>query len=205
MKPKFLALASSLLLTSSFACAGTINFETDAIGIQANGFTSAGDAHVHFTDTLGTDLYVGSFGYQGLGQRSLAVLSDDASQLRISFDNPASALSLTFGNDDACCSVQGDRAWLQLLNGTTVVNTVSVVMNRDDIANQVISASAPAFDSALFWYGSATGTPTRLTEVVDDINYTNADVADVPEPTSIALIGLGLASFVAARRKSKKA
>ena len=191
------ALANLILLTSS-AQERMINFEGDTIGFKSNNFSSVSESNVRFTDTNGTDLYVGDFS-EAVGQ-GLAVFNDDASRLLINFGRAAGSLSLTFGNDDACCSTAGDRAWLQLFNGLTSVGLVSVEMNRDDLPNQVISASGVAFDSALFWYGNSTGATINLIEVVDNIDYTDAAAA-VPEPASLALFGLGFAGLAALRRR----
>lgn len=194
-----LALAAAMLLASASAQAAVINFEADSGGGKPNGFVSASGAGVSFSDTLGANLNVSNFGIQGIGTRSLGVFGDDASRLRMDFDSPANELSLVFGNDDSCCSTVGDRAWLELYDGGTLVGTVSVTMNRNDLADQTISYAGAAFNNALFWYGNASGTPTNLTEIVDNVTFNTATAT--PEPASLALFGAGLLGLAGLRRR----
>ena len=188
-------VAALLLLLSTSAMAGFIDFEGDTLGPKANGFTSVGDAGVHFFDTIGTDLRVHPD--QTVVTQNLQAPIDDASRIKIVFDTDKSSLNLFFGNDDACCSAPGDRAWLEVFSGATSVGLTSVVMNRNDLIDQSIDISAASFDSALFWYGSAGGTPIALIEAIDNISFTDA----VPEPASLALLSLGLAGLGFSRRK----
>ena len=182
---------------SAPAIAGFIDFEGDALGAKANGFTSVSAAGVHFTDTIGTGLQVHT--HQAIGARNLLAFGDDASRILINFDAASSSLSMFFGNDDACCSAAGDLAWLELFDGATSVGLVSVVMNRNDLTDQSISASAPSFNSAVFWYGNAAGVPINLIEAIDNIEFSAANA--IPEPSQLALIAVALAGLGWARRR----
>lgn len=181
------------------AHATVINFEADALGARSNGFSSVSYAGVHFSDSMGQDLRIGNWGDQGHG-RALGVFADDSSQLIINFDFMVNALSLAFGNDDPGWSSRGDRALLTLFNGATQVGQSNVVMNRNDIMDQLVSFSGADFNRATFGYVHG-GTPINLTEIVDDVTFTRS--ARVPEPSMLALLGIGLAGFGALRAKRK--
>lgn len=193
---RYLAAACAAVCFSTFTRAAIIDFEADTPDYQPNGFSSSGHPNVTFTDTVGAGLRISNFGSQGIGQ-SLAVEGDnDGSKLQIDFSPSVSYLSLAFGNDDPAYSNPTDLAWLEIWNGSSLVTTISMSMNRDDIMNQSISYSGGPFNRAFFWYGDGLGNPytsgsfTGLIEIVDSIEY-----RVVPEPTSTlataALLGLG--------------
>lgn len=204
-----LALIASLFGGLTLAVnAAVIDFEADAGGGKANGFSPVGHPLVTFTDTVGTGLSMYS-GVEALGQSLLVFTDSDASKLRINFGAPMGFLSLMFGNDDAGFTIASDRAWLELFNGGTSVGLFSMAMNRNDLMDQTIIGSAASFDRAEFWYGNAAGAPTTggqgaatgLTEVVDQIDY-RAATGTVPDAGStLGLSMIALLGLVAARRK----
>lgn len=170
----------------------TIDFESDTTGAKPNGFTSVDSSQVHFSDSIGADMDVQDSTPETIGQ-GLAVRPDDPSRLLMTFDVPMQSLSLVFGNDDPCCSNPGDVGLLRVFNGTSVVAQTTVVMNRDDIANQTISittAAARCFDNAEFYYADSTGDPIDLIEIVDNIELTPC--GSVPAASSSALVALAL-------------
>jgi len=184
---------------TGFAHAGlmTIDFEAEPSGSKPNGYSPAGHPDVSFTDTLGAGLALGNFAAQGDGQ-SLVVYGDDASKLQIDFGFDISFLSLDFGNDDPRFSSLGDLAWLEIWDNGALIDTASLVMNRNDIMDQTISYTGSGFDQAFFYYGNPAGTPINLTEIVDNISY-----GAVPEPSILGLLGLGLAGLGFTRRRMK--
>jgi len=203
MKRNILCLGTLALFMSISAHAGFIDFESDASGAFANGATSFDDAGVHFTDTLGADLRLGGYGVQGLGSRSLAVFSDDASKLQINFDFMVNSLDLFFGNDDPSFSRPGDSAWLEVFENGSSVGLTSLTMNRDDIMNQSLTLAGINFNSALFWYGDDNGSAINLIEIVDNISYNS--VSAVPLPAAAFFFAPALLGFMGLRRKASKA
>jgi hypothetical protein len=197
MQKRMITGITCSILLWTVAAQAVINFESDTVGAKPNGWASADDAGVLFFDTVGAQLQVGGFGIQGLGSKSLGVFSDgDGSKLKLNFTATMASLSLWFGNDDVNFTVAGDKAWLQLYNGATLVTTTSVILNRNDVMDQSIAA-AGTFDNALFWYGNALGAPytgptTGLIEIVDNIEYT---MAVVPEPSTYLAGALMLLPF----------
>lgn len=199
------AIVAALLGGSVAANAAIIDFSADAAGSKANGYSPVGHPLVTFTDTLGADLTVNNFGGQSIGQ-GLAVFGDDASKLQINFGSAMSYLSLVFGNDDANYTLATDKAWLELFDGATSVGVFSVLLNRNDLADQTIIGTAATFNRALFWYGDAAGGPTTgpnpnsgLIEIVDNIEYRAAGVPDVGNTAGLA--ALAMLGLVAMRRR----
>lgn len=91
----------SALVAGGMVRAAIIDFEADIPGPVPNGYSPVGHPTVKFTDTVGAELDISSYGSQGLGNQSLAVNDDfDGSKLQIDFTVPVTSLSLWFGNDD---------------------------------------------------------------------------------------------------------
>ena len=184
------ALAAAALAAAPAQASTVIDFEDQSSGTVAEGTTIGG---ITFSSGNGSGLRIGSYGQQGSGTYSLGVFGDrDGNYLIGTIAGGATSLMLDFGNDDPCCTNPGELATLQIFSAGVLLDTVTVVLNRDDIMNQTIGYSGAAFDSFTFGYtdtqgGYFTGGGRGLIEIVDNISYTGA----VPEPMTWMMLILG--------------
>jgi len=207
---KYLAFAlASVALAATPAAAQTIDFEGGtACDSSCASFTEGG---VTFSGAVGgSNLDVSNYGVQSDGQ-GLGVFSDTNGNYLIGdMSFTATAMTLSFGNDDQFFTVNGDLAMLQVFFNAILVGTVQVALNRDDIMNQNITYSGGAFDSFTFAYTNAAGNPftgggqanVGLTEVVDNITFRNGNA--VPEPGTWAMMLVGFGAVGAAMRRRRK-
>ena len=202
----------SLVAAASVQAAVTIDFESDAGGTRSNGFSSVNSPLVTFSNVSDQPIIGGlsifdAFTTETIGQ-SLSV-EPEASRVRLQMDFsvPIYSLSLMFGNDEPgqFITLPGseDLAVLNLYNGATLLQTVTVIPNGNDAMDQTISwiHSGTGATRAEFFYGDHDLNAFDLIETVDNITFSTT----VPEPSTYA--ALGFAAVVGAHvwRRRKKA
>jgi hypothetical protein len=218
MKLRLLAAAATAA-TLAFGAAAqaatlvTIDFEEEASGVKAEGYSAADYADLDFFTDLGAGLETGNFGVQSDGVGLLARNDTNGNFIVGVFnDGPHAFLSLDFGNDDPFFTIPGQRAVLTVYLGAALVGQTFVVMNRNDIMDQTIGFNFGPFDNFTFAYTDAAGNPftggpgtnVGLIEVVDNITFDVAD-AVVPEPATWAMMILGFGGVGATLRRRKLA
>ena len=172
----------------------TISFENDTDGAKPNDFVSNDSSLVRFSDSAGSDLSVGNFGSQSIG-KGLVTQFDDNSSLIIDFSTPVNFFSLVFGNDEPGATLEDDIAKLDIFNNSEFISTVTVVLNRNNDADQTISFSNATFNRAVFAFSDAGGNPIELAEIVDNVTFEPSNGgAAVPFELSPGLGSIGLAA-----------
>lgn len=218
MKLNILTAAASAVLALSAGSAAaatfvTIDFEQDAAGAKAEGFTSADYAGLEFYTDLGVGLETGDFGVQSDGQGLLARNDTNGNFIVGKFtDGPHSFLSMDFGNDDPFFTIPGQRAVLTVYLGAALVGQTFVVMNRNDVMDQTIGFNFGPFDNFTFAFTDASGSPftggpgtnVGLIEVIDNITFDVAQTA-VPEPATWGMMILGFAGMGSILRRRRAA
>ena len=184
-----------VVMSPASAKADTITFEFDPVQTQLpNGFRSVESSILRFSSNLTNVLHIhpASFGSGEMvffGTRGLAIEADTG--VIMEFDVPVTSLSLWFGNDSFGDTEAGDTAILRVFFDDEFVEEVVVPLNRDGIINQQISFSGAAFNRATFTFSAV-----DVVKTVDNIEFT-----PVPEPTTVALLGIGIAGVVARIRR----
>jgi hypothetical protein len=214
MKLKLLpgAAAAAALAFAAQAQAATfvtIDFEEDAVGAKAEGFSALDYDGLDFFTDLGQGIEVGDYGVQSDGQGMLVRNDTNGNFLVGVFnDGPHSFLSLDFGNDDPTFTIPGQRAVLTVYLGAALVGQTFVVMNRNDVMDQTIGFNFGPFDNFTFAFTDAAGNPftggpgtnVGLIEVVDNITFDVPD-AVVPEPATWGMMILGFGGVGAILRR----
>jgi PEP-CTERM motif len=189
----FVFFLGILWLGQASAKADTITFESDPLGFLSNGGQSVESNLVRFSATGGGALIINeNFGVELIGTRGLIVSGSPNVHLVMDFAVPVNSLSLFFGNDDPIDTAAGDAAILRVFFDGSLVGETVLLVNGNDIADQQITFSGPAFNSATFHFSHE----FFLSEAVDNIEFT-----PVPEPASVAVLGIAIAGIVAKVRR----
>jgi hypothetical protein len=202
-----LAAAALAIAVATPANAQVVDFEGETTGVKADGYTVGG---ITFTTALGTGLEVGNYGSQSDGLGMLVRNDTNGNYLLGAIAGGTNFLSFDFGNDDPFFSTVGDLATLKVFSGATLLSTITVAMNRDDIMNQSIGYSGALIDNFLFAYTDNAGNPftggagtnVGLIEIVDNFRLS----PEVPEPATwmMLLLGFGAIGFGMRSRKAQQ-
>ncbi len=210
------AILAALGALSSFSYSNLIDFESDSIGFQLNGFQSASSADISFSDSENEDLFILPYfetydtnglnvGFDGYTDPFFGEVVDN-SFLIMESGVDLKSISFDFGNDDPDAVQAGDYAQLRAYSGASLVGTQDFVFNVNDFADQTASFTlSSGFDRVEFEYFTSPtdslifpGTTwTSVAETIDNVNY-----EPVPEPASMAVVGLGLAAVARKRRRA---
>jgi len=195
-----LCIAASVSLFSAVANAGLIDFQDVSSGscqfydnqITSQGFTISDDGS--------------SLGAEGLWMCNAGVIGNNTTQALVSANGP-SFFHLEEANGDLF-SLDSFYAGARFNTAATGID-ITGLTNTGDILST--SVSFTAYDWDMF---SLDSTWTNLVNVefnvvgagnaqflLDDIAVNQ--ISDVPEPASLALLGLGLAGFSLSRKKAK--
>ena len=188
-----LLFAGVLLVSPASAKADIITFELDPLLLTLpDGYRSVESSILSFRGSRASSLFIrpeteGEF----FGTRGLAVESTPG--VFMDFSVPVNSLSLWFGNDHPLQIEEGDTAILRVFMDGVFVGETTLLLNRDNLINQQIVFSGAVFNSASFHFSTE-----RTVETVDNIEFT-----PVPEPASLALLGIGIAGTIARIRRRR--
>lgn len=216
VKKLSIASAGAVLVLSGImgkaqpSTAAVVTFKSDTFGARSN-TVSNNSPLVGFSDSMGNDLFVEDYSSQSSSKRR-GVFPFFLNLFSLIFgknnpDHSSRDNSLIFRKNNPDQSGPDNIAKLDILNNDTLLNTVSVPLNRNDLADQIIAFSGASFNEPAFTYNNSSGTSSDgLEEVVDNVTFTpHANSEPVPEPLTILGSGLvlGFGSLMK-RQQSRK-
>lgn len=193
--------AFALMAFTMAANAATINFDSTATG----DYTSLVFADLTITYTGGSGGFSVVSASPGAPISGNALNNSmrfgyDASPFRVTFNDNTNVTAFSIGVGDYNADVDNDflRAYDAFGN----------LLASDDYQNPAAKyggdfmsvASSTAIKYVEFWDAE----PFPGAVYWDELSYTTSDTQPVPEPSTIALLGLGLAGIVVARRRVRQ-
>lgn len=199
LKHTAILAGTTMLAVAAPAMAQVVDFEATPNGAITDGTNIGG---IVWTSNNGTGLQVLNL-FESNNTNGLVAFTDfNNNFIKGAIAGGASAISMDFGNDQLGFAAVGDLATLSVFQGATLVNTVTVGLNLDDMMNQTIGYSG-SFDNFSFAYTNSGGGLINLIEVIDNVRFTAG--AAVPEPATWAMMLLGFGLVGAAMRRKPTA
>jgi hypothetical protein len=193
------ALAMATALAPAAAQAVTFDFEANAQGTTTP-----------FTDTVSglSATFTGSASVCASGGLFVTLTGNVLIQEHCSPNDQTGSLGISFSSD--LSSVSFDFATVELVPGTAGALTVQAFENTNLVTTTVVPSTVPPGHPGGEGVASVTATFDRLvltgdtTDTLLAIDNINAAVpSQAPEPTSIALLGAGLAGLVLVGRRRR--
>lgn len=188
-----LASASPITTSDAPALIGAtvIDFNTEPEGEFASrtfgGFATISGANPLYIESTFADQYGTTGSY----------LSNqfNGGAFTISFAQPVSAFGFNWG--------AADQPWIMRLFGAnnTLLETINIDAQVDPFAGLIGGFNLSGISSVVFTDQSSYGFDYIL---LDNLQYVQANIVDVPEPSSLLLLAVGLIGFVAVRRRQQQ-